>query len=72
MTRKTLEERVDARIDDDTTGIINCFDVQDHVRAELERLARQVRKMAASQGYRTTMYDVAIHDVLQLVKQAKQ
>jgi hypothetical protein len=76
MTRKTVDTfpsgLADRMIARDRRLVNDTYTPLGHVRAELDRLARQVQKMAAKQGYRTTMYDVAIHDVLKLIREAKQ
>jgi hypothetical protein len=72
MTRKTLGERCDERYakrrenDKPTYG-------ETHVRAELDRLARQVRKLPTSRGrYYDNAICIKLKDVMHLIMEAKR
>jgi len=68
MNQQTLVDRINHRWE---TWTYRPTTVDD-IRIELDRLARKIKRQAARQTCRTTMYDVAIHDVLRLIKEAKK
>jgi hypothetical protein len=65
MTRKTLKERIGHRWVSVTTA-------HGHVRAELDRLARQVRRLAENRSHMPCAYTRALSDVLQLIRDCKR
>lgn len=75
--RKTLLNRM---LDRDKVGLGTSagkryYTRQDHIRAELDRLSRKVRKHAHRDGYCPIWqggYMTAIGDVLALIKEAKR
>ena len=69
MPRKTLEERCRKLF-----YRKNGLTYPDHVRAELDRLARQVRKLddKSEDGIFVAGYYQALYDVLKLIREAKQ
>ena len=69
MTRKkreTLWERHFLRIQK-ARGVHGT----DHVRAELDRLARQVRRLGENRSHQECDYTMALHHVLALIREAK-
>ena len=66
-----------------TLGKLNMFErmcrrgaiaktVTQHVRAELDRLARQVRRLKENRSHMQCDYTWALSDVLALIKEAKR
>ena len=75
-TRKTLEERLAKRNHRERCSLMPHV----HVRAELDRLARQVRKLYPESGATRCVEEAlgnaarnkTINDVLRLIREAKQ
>lgn len=79
MSTRTTGKRLQARIDDrwDAAGTVHAITVRHHIRAELQRVARQIRKLDDSNRGKhkqtihfTCGYYQAIHDVLELIRKA--
>lgn len=72
--RETLEQRIKRADFEANDGFIST---EEYIRAELQRVARQVRRLDDSDGGKhkhtihfTCGYYQAIHDVLELLKEA--
>lgn len=72
--RNTLEERVVGRRQKFILQSNMTIIMGGHVRAELDRLARQVRNLDCTSRCETIVhgYYQALHDVLALLKEAKK
>jgi len=69
MKKRTLVDRMIAR---DKALANDAYTPVGHIRAELNRLARQVRRLKENRSHMQCDYTWALSDVLALIKEAKK